>query len=74
MRFLALSILMTSLLIVGCHAPCVGPVNNTLPPASMLMHPGPGVDGPGPGVMSYQQPTGPAANATSQIALSARKG
>jgi hypothetical protein len=31
-----------------------GGVRNNLPPASMLMHPGPGVDGPGPGVMMYQ--------------------
>ena len=30
---------------------CQIPVTNNLPPASMLMHPGPGVDGPGPGVM-----------------------
>ncbi len=35
--------------VVGCH----GPVNN-LPPAERIMHPGPGVDGPGPGVMVYQ--------------------
>ena len=34
----------------GCRAPC----KNNLPPADMLMHPGPGVDGPGPGVMMYQ--------------------
>jgi len=34
----------------------------------MLMHPGPGVDGPGPGVMMNQQPNGPV-NATSQIAF-----
>jgi hypothetical protein len=27
------------------------PRTNVLPPAQMLMHPGPGVDGPGPGVM-----------------------
>jgi hypothetical protein len=45
-----------------CHDVCRqgGPggrtlgVGNNLPPAAMLMHPGPGVDGPGPGVMMYQ--------------------
>jgi len=31
-----------------------GGIRNNLPPAPMLMHPGPGVDGPGPGVMMYQ--------------------
>ena len=63
MRFLVLSLLLTSL-IVGCRAPC----NNTLPPANMVMHPGPGVDGPGPGVMT--PPTGaPMPNATSQVAF-----
>ncbi len=69
MRFLALSILVTSMLIVGCRAPCEAPGRNTLPPSSMLMHPGPGVDGPGPGVMMYQQPGGPSAGMTSQIAF-----
>ena len=29
-----------------------GTVQRNLPPAAMLMHPGPGVDGPGPGVMT----------------------
>lgn len=38
--------------LAGCHAP----VTNNLPPAEQLMHPGPGVDGPGPGVMMYQPP------------------
>ncbi len=69
MRFLALSILVTSMVIVGCRAPCQTPGRNTLPPASMLMHPGPGVDGPGPGVMMHQQPGGPSAGMTSQIAF-----
>jgi len=57
-------------MIMGCQAPC----KNTLPPANMLMHPGPGVDGPGPGVMSYQQPGGPSAGMTSQIAFVAPEG
>lgn len=34
----------------GCH----GPWRQNLPPAERLMHPGPGVDGPGPGVMMWQ--------------------
>ena len=34
---------------------CSGPIRSShLPPAQMMMHPGPGVDGPGPGVMVYQ--------------------
>jgi hypothetical protein len=32
----------------GCRVPFVP---HTLPPATMMQHPGPGVDGPGPGVM-----------------------
>jgi hypothetical protein len=31
--------------------PVAGPHTNVLPPAAMLQHPGPGVDGPGPGVI-----------------------
>ena len=50
MRSLVVSILVASVAILGCRAPC----KNNLPPAEMLMHPGPGVDGPGPGVMMYQ--------------------
>lgn len=30
---------------------CKMPMTKNLPPAEMMMHPGPGVDGPGPGVM-----------------------
>ena len=46
--------LLVALLIaaIGCNAPG----HNNLPPAQMLMHPGPGVDGPGPGVMVYSPP------------------
>src|SRR5262249_47504402 len=38
--------------------PILEPRTNVLPPAQMLMHPGPGVDGPGPGVMlaGYHRP------------------
>jgi hypothetical protein len=64
MRSLVLSILLASVAIVGCRAPC----KNNLPPANMMMHPGPGVDGPGPGVMMYQ-PGMPSMGATSQLAF-----
>ena len=36
---------------IASHQPFLEPRTNVLPPAQMLMHPGPGVDGPGPGVM-----------------------
>ena len=47
---------------LGCKAP--GPMN--LPPSSMLMHPGPGVDGPGPGVL-YPEAPGPLVLPSSQL-------
>jgi hypothetical protein len=59
--FVALSVIVC-VAMAGCRAPC----KNTLPPAGMLMHPGPGVDGPGPGVLPYG-PGGPGQAATSQI-------
>jgi hypothetical protein len=43
-------------------------LRNNLPPASMLMHPGPGVDGPGPGVMMYQ-PAVPVPAQAAQVAF-----
>lgn len=62
-----------SLLLVGLAlAGCVGPTN-TLPPAQQLMHPGPGVDGPGPGVMMYQPPVAAPAM-TSQVAFAGPEG
>ncbi len=64
MRSLALSLLLLSVPMMGCRAPC----KNTLPPAEMLLRPGPGVDGPGPGVMVYQPPA-PPVGVTSQIAF-----
>jgi len=64
MRSLVVSILLASMLIAGCRAPC----KENLPPASVLMHPGPGVDGPGPGVMMYQ-PAAPMPSMASQIAF-----
>jgi hypothetical protein len=45
---------MCVLAVVVALAGCKGPLQQNLPPAEMLMHPGPGVDGPGPGVMMYQ--------------------
>jgi hypothetical protein len=51
--------------LTGCHIPANSPLtglaqirpvapqhSNVLPPAAMLQHPGPGVDGPGPGVIA----------------------
>ena len=37
--------------ITGCHGGNL--MQQNLPPSERLMHPGPGVDGPGPGVLSY---------------------
>ena len=36
--------------VLSKHRPIHVPQTNVLPPAQMMMHPGPGVDGPGPGV------------------------
>jgi hypothetical protein len=46
---------------LAAHQPIFEPRTNVLPPADMMMHPGPGVDGPGPGVMlaGYNGPGGP---------------
>ncbi len=54
------------MVIAGCSAPIRN--QGHLPPAQMMMHPGPGVDGPGPGVMVYQ-PAAPAVDAASQLAF-----
>lgn len=67
MRSLVVSVLLASMAcvaITGCRAPC----KENLPPAAMMMHPGPGVDGPGPGVMMYQ-PGVPGPGMTSQVAF-----
>jgi hypothetical protein len=64
MRSLSVSLLVVCVAIVGCKTPC----KENLPPAQMLMHPGPGVDGPGPGVMMYQ-PGVPSPAMTSQVAF-----
>jgi len=52
--------------VCGCRVPFVG---HTLPSQQMMMHPGPGVDGPGPGVMTISDmgPTMP--QMSSQIAF-----
>ena len=51
-KFWAL-ILVTALSVTGCVKPFQ---QHNLPPAHQLMHPGPGVDGPGPGVLAPQMP------------------
>ncbi len=56
LMMLALAVLAT-----GCQVPVARtgiPVSNNLPPAQMLMEPGPGVGGPGPGVLSAQAAPG----------------
>jgi len=54
-------------------AGCKVPHQQNLPPAQMLMHPGPGVDGPGPGVMMYQ-PILPVPPQASQVWFSGPEG
>ena len=56
----------------GCSAPGLRnglPIEHNLPPAQMLMHPGPGVEGPGPGVLPPMSPQGvaPVAAPTVQV-------
>jgi hypothetical protein len=60
MRLSVVSFLLLTVALVGCK--------NNLPPAERLMCPGPGVGGPGPGVMMYAPP-GPYLGATSQMAF-----
>jgi len=63
------SYFLIALLILGVAiAGCRTPGKENLPPAGVLMHPGPGVDGPGPGVMMYE-PGVPSPAMTSQIAF-----
>lgn len=58
--------------LVGCKAP----LSNNIPPAARLMHPGPGVDGPGPGVMMLGNPgpTAGVAGAASQVTFAGPEG
>ncbi|HUY33099.1 MAG TPA: hypothetical protein VMV69_09980 [Pirellulales bacterium] len=60
---------LTLLSIVVAIVGCKSPFTNNLPPAQQIMHPGPGVDGPGPGVMMLGEPGGvqPMPGARSQI-------
>lgn len=58
--------------LVAALAGCKMPGTHNLPPAERLMHPGPGVDGPGPGVLipeiDYGAPS-PLGGLSSQIAF-----
>ena len=65
MRFSLVFVLIVVVAITGC----TGPFKNNLPPAEMLMHPGPGVDGPGPGISVLCPPSAPAAGRSSQVAF-----
>ena len=62
MRISGVFLLVLAVAAAGCHKP----VQNNLPPGEMLAHPGPGMDGPGPGVLAYQ-PAMPVVAASSQI-------
>lgn len=55
---------------------CKMPMTKNLPPADMIMHPGPGVDGPGPGVMMMGEDPYmlPATGARSQVAFTNPEG
>jgi hypothetical protein len=64
MRVSLLTLLVVAIATAGCNAVH----KQNLPPAQMMMHPGPGVDGPGPGVMMYQ-PGMPNSNMSSQMAF-----
>lgn len=55
-------------------AGCKAPFTKNLPPAQQIMHPGPGVDGPGPGVMMLGDPGPPAIGATSQVIFTGPEG
>jgi len=52
--------------VCGCRVPFV---SHTAPPATMMQHPGPGVDGPGPGVMMIGEPAAAAPLQNSQVAF-----
>ncbi len=57
-------LLLLLLAVVGCK----GPLQQNLPPSERLLEPGPGVGGPGPGVMMFQ-PVCPTPPQTSQVAF-----
>ncbi len=62
-----ISVLLLGLVAVGITG-CTKAFQQPLPPAQMLMEPGPGVGGPGPGVMMYQ-PSPAMPGRTSQVAF-----
>jgi hypothetical protein len=62
MRFFGVSLLMATMAIAGCSGVC----KKNLPPAQMMLEPGPGVGGPGPGISVYQ-PMPPVPPLASQI-------
>ena len=64
MRVFLVSVSLVAMAIAGCR----GPLRDNLPPAQMLMEPGPGVGGPGPGI-SLHQPCPPTARRVSQVAF-----
>ena len=55
-------------------AGCKAPFSKNLPPAEQIMHPGPGVDGPGPGVMMLGDPGPPAVIAATQVIFAGPEG
>lgn len=59
---------------VAALAGCKAPFSKNLPPADQLMHPGPGVDGPGPGVMMLGDPGPVAVAPTTQLIFSNPEG
>jgi hypothetical protein len=67
MRVSLLTLLIVSIAATGCRLHEMHGRQN-LPPAEMMMHPGPGVDGPGPGVM-MNQPGIPNTGMASQMAF-----
>lgn len=64
MRFLPVCCLIVLVALAGC----ANPHKDNLPPAQMLMEPGPGVGGPGPGISVYA-PMPPLPPMASQIAF-----
>jgi hypothetical protein len=56
--------------LVGCKAP----FSYNLPPAEQIMHPGPGVDGPGPGVMMLGDPGPTAVAPATQVIFAGPEG
>jgi hypothetical protein len=67
MRLMKISVVLVALAAVGITG-CSRAFQQHLPPAQMLMEPGPGVGGPGPGVM-MPQPCGVMPGQVSQVAF-----